>query len=103
MEKIDLSKDNILYISGEQINIEEFRSDLENKIDYLRIRKKVEPWLTALFQSEHLSLLVGTGLSIALGKKENQSENQKENLMGRMELSDNFKLISKKQIKKQTV
>lgn len=29
------------------------------------LRKRVEPWLTALFQSEHLSLLVGTGLTTA--------------------------------------
>lgn len=29
------------------------------------VRKRVEPWLTALFQSEHLSLLVGTGLTSA--------------------------------------
>ena len=25
-------------------------------------RGRVEPWLTALFQSEHLSLLVGSGI-----------------------------------------
>lgn len=31
-------------------------------------RKKIEPWLTAVFQSEHLSLLTGTGLSIAIAK-----------------------------------
>ena len=30
------------------------------------LRPRIEPWLTALFQSEHLSLLVGSGLSRAL-------------------------------------
>lgn len=30
------------------------------------IRKHVEPWLTALFQSEHLSLLAGSGLTHAV-------------------------------------
>ena len=30
------------------------------------LRSGVEPWLTSLFQSEHLSLLAGTGLSIAI-------------------------------------
>lgn len=30
-------------------------------------RETIEPWLSALFQSEHLSLLVGSGFSIALG------------------------------------
>jgi len=27
-----------------------------------KLRPRIEPWLTALFQSEHLSLLVGSGL-----------------------------------------
>jgi len=31
-----------------------------------KLRPRIEPWLTALFQSEHLSLLVGSGLSRAL-------------------------------------
>ena len=31
-----------------------------------KTRDEIEPWLTALFQSEHLSLLVGTGLSYAV-------------------------------------
>ncbi|SCM82366.1 conserved hypothetical protein [uncultured Sporomusa sp.] len=30
------------------------------------LRKRIEPWLTALVQSEHLSLLVGSGLSNAV-------------------------------------
>lgn len=30
------------------------------------MRKRIEPWLTSLFQSEHLSLLVGSGLSTAV-------------------------------------
>ena len=30
-----------------------------------KLRNEIEPWLTALFQSEHLSLLIGTGLSYA--------------------------------------
>jgi len=37
---------------------------VEAKVDILR--KKIEPWLTAIFQSEHFSLLVGTGLPIGL-------------------------------------
>lgn len=36
----------------------------EIKVDELR--PKIEPWLTALFQSEHLSLLLGGGISSAL-------------------------------------
>ena len=31
-----------------------------------KLRPRIEPWLTALFQSEHLSLLLGSGLSHAI-------------------------------------
>ena len=31
-----------------------------------RLRPRIEPWLTALVQSEHLSLLVGSGLTHAV-------------------------------------
>ena len=37
-----------------------------DEISLADLRKGIEPWLTALFQSEHLSLLTGTGLSIAV-------------------------------------
>lgn len=33
----------------------------------LNRRRAIEPWLCSLFQAEHLALLVGTGLPIALG------------------------------------
>ena len=31
-----------------------------------KLRPRIEPWLTALFQSEHLSLLIGSGLTHAM-------------------------------------
>lgn len=31
-----------------------------------KLRPRIEPWLTALFQSEHLSLLIGSGLTYAV-------------------------------------
>jgi hypothetical protein len=34
--------------------------------DIKKYRRCIEPWLTALFQSEHLSLLVGSGISSAI-------------------------------------
>ena len=37
-----------------------------SKIKKSDLRSGIEPWLTSLFQSEHLSLLAGTGLSIAV-------------------------------------
>lgn len=45
----------------------------------------VEPWLSALFQSEHLSLLVGSGLSTAVHCL---AAGQYKNQMGRPSLSD---------------
>ena len=35
---------------------------------HLNLRKKIEPWLTALFQSERLNLLIGSGLTISQAK-----------------------------------
>jgi hypothetical protein len=34
-------------------------------------RKRIEPWLSAIFQSEHLNLLVGSGFSIGLARAAN--------------------------------
>ncbi len=65
MENNESSK-NILFISNEQIDIETNEYKKDNEYNRQKIREKVEPWLTAVFQSEHLSLLVGSGLSIAL-------------------------------------
>jgi len=31
-----------------------------------KLRSRIEPWLTALFQSEHFALLVGSGLSYSI-------------------------------------
>jgi len=66
MGKIDFNKSNILFISNEQIDIETDEYKKDNEYNRQKIREKVEPWLTAVFQSEHLSLLVGSGLSVAL-------------------------------------
>lgn len=38
----------------------------EDSLDPPRLRSRLEPWLTSLFQSDHLSLLVGSGLTTAL-------------------------------------
>ena len=63
MAEIDWRAENILKINSD---IDSFSSsDIdESKIDFLR--NKIEPWLTAIFQSEHFSLLTGTGLTAVL-------------------------------------
>ena len=38
----------------------------EEKKTLSHLRERIEPWLTALFQSEHFSLLVGSGLTHAV-------------------------------------
>ncbi|WP_052323911.1 SIR2 family protein [Flavihumibacter sp. ZG627] len=60
---IDWNSNNILKINND---IDCFSNDSidETKIDDLR--KRIEPWLTAIFQSEHFSLLIGAGLTIGL-------------------------------------
>ncbi|HAU4231571.1 TPA: hypothetical protein F7Z39_08830 [Legionella pneumophila] len=39
---------------------------LAQELESEKLSKEIEPWLTALFQSEHLSLLVGSGLTSAV-------------------------------------
>ena len=43
-------------------------ADDKNEISLDELRKRIEPWLTALCQSEQLSLLIGSGLSRAVHK-----------------------------------
>lgn len=78
MAGLDLNKDNILFIENKQIDIEsDYFKDKDGKLDRIKLRQKIEPWLTALFQSEHLSLLAGTGLNIALTDNSNLMQEQK--------------------------
>ena len=57
--KIDWSQKNIVKISNEIFS----GSD---EIDTKKWRAIIEPWLSSVFQSEHLSLFVGSGLTIAV-------------------------------------
>lgn len=51
-----------------------FTIDTDQKLDWCAdntctksdLRSRIEPWLTSLFQSEHLSLLIGSGLTTAI-------------------------------------
>jgi hypothetical protein len=51
---------------------QEWHDDLPTEDDALRSfaessRKRIEPWLSAVFQGEHLNLLLGNGLTTAVG------------------------------------
>lgn len=54
------------YRVGSQV---ESRDDLPEDIDTFisASRKRIEPWLSAVFQAEHLNLLVGSGFTTAIG------------------------------------
>ena len=57
---------------------------IEEEPDTERLRKEIEPWLTALSQSEHLSLLIGSGFSSAACQI---AEAEEENSMSEIEFS----------------
>jgi len=59
VDTIDWTKDHILYIANEIPP----HSDAPEET---KLRSKIEPWLTAVFQSEHLSLLLGTGITTSI-------------------------------------
>lgn len=59
MSKINWNLKNILLIANE---VHEVTDDPDEKA----LRKIIEPWLTAVFQSEHLSLLLGTGITTGI-------------------------------------
>lgn len=40
--------------------------DVKDEIVEEEVRKQIEPWLSAIFQSEHLSVLLGAGLTTAV-------------------------------------
>ena len=77
---IDWSKKHIVKTSTECSSSDEEPVQKE-------MRQKIEPWLSAIFQSEHFSLLVGSGLSNAvshIAKINSQA-------MGRLSLKGDYK------------
>lgn len=59
MDRIPWGKEHILFIANDV-------PDNFDSPDVERMRSQIEPWLTAVFQSEHLSLLLGTGITTAI-------------------------------------
>ncbi len=88
--EVDWAEANFLYLNRDFIKIE--KENIE------KLRQKIEPWLSAIFQSEHLSLLIGTGLPIAT----TIIASSKPPSMGRADFENNKKEIidwSKEQAK----
>jgi hypothetical protein len=68
-EIITWNEKHILKIKSDPLREVEFSTgdpDDTDKDSPESLRKDIEPWLTALFQSEHLSLLMGTGITSAV-------------------------------------
>jgi hypothetical protein len=42
--------------------------EVDDPVDSAVLRKRVEPWLSAILQSEHLALLVGNGFTTAIAQ-----------------------------------
>lgn len=59
MSEIQWDNKNILFIANESHEVADAPNE---KI----LRRIIEPWLTAVFQSEHLSLLLGTGITTGI-------------------------------------
>lgn len=95
--ELNLSNDHVLFIANEQIDIKSSEFIKNNDFNKQKIREKVEPWLTAIFQSEHLSLLVGSGLTIALSELPSNSSagGSNNNLMQRIEFNGSYKELIK--------
>jgi len=55
------------------------KSEKQSPLD---LRKEIEPWLTALFQSERLNLLIGSGLTIAQESLINDGGNHTDFMKG---------------------
>ena len=78
-----------------------FSTGEDKKITLSNLRKGIEPWLTSLFQSEHLSLLTGTGLSIAVqwlatNSSANAMEKPDLKTVYTDEINNNAEIIAKK-------
>lgn len=65
------------------------------------LRNRIEPWLTSLFQSEHLSLLVGSGLTTAIQYVAcSGGSNGMENFEPKSRFADRIKLKATESAKK---
>jgi hypothetical protein len=60
MEVIMINLNHHIYRCGPNKNYDLSDEDLKNTD---KLRKHIEPWLTAVFQSEHLSILLGSGFT----------------------------------------
>ncbi len=75
MKSEDWERNHILYIANEIPEHSEKPEENEKEL-----RKKIEPWLTAVFQSEHFSILLGSGLTSGICDDANCDAQAMQNL-----------------------
>ena len=95
----------VLNCTGDEFEIKEGKSlswlasdKTQGKINLSTLRSGIEPWLTSLFQSEHLSLLVGTGLTYSLNKMVTTSNSNTEKNTTAPETNGQASTNSKKEL-----
>ncbi|MBB5322931.1 hypothetical protein HNQ34_000008 [Anoxybacillus tepidamans] len=71
-----------------KINRKEMSFERNEEIHIGQLRKEIEPWLSALFQSEHMSALFGAGLTIAVTNLANCSSQGMNRIMFNGEYSE---------------
>ena len=61
-------KKNGYRVGGNEEWFDDVPTDLSALDDFAaKARKRIEPWLSAVFQGEHLNLLLGSGFTVAVG------------------------------------
>ncbi|KAA9338959.1 SIR2 family protein [Adhaeribacter soli] len=87
--EINWSKPHILKINNDIICSDEIS-------DQKGLRKKIEPWFSTIFQSEHFSLLIGSGLTTSVSYLAGNASQGMGRLNLEGEYSTNIKLHSEK-------
>jgi len=85
---------NVLKVQSEKIQVKSDPSEFNES------KEKIEPWLTALFQSDHISLLVGSGLSTAVQKMASEKPSASMNKMEYSVFSNQIQFASNESAKK---
>jgi len=92
---IDWNEKHILKTNTKRVST----SDIQ-QINPEELKKEVEPWLSAIFQSEHLSLLAGSGLTTAVSFAAGFTSQQMDRLTLKNSLSEDIKTKADETAKK---
>lgn len=60
--------DNYYRVESQDHDADDLAREPESELVISGHRKRIEPWLSAIFQSEHLNLLLGSGFSVGVAR-----------------------------------